>query len=334
MRRWLSPCIFAALGVSGCGTSRLADGFEAGQSRIRVLPSVFIGDVPCSRAAGDALQSYAVKLSQTDQNGQLAVAADAGTATERTSPPAPCDQAIVFAVFPFAFYAAEILGFDRPAAEVQVASAVPRWTATCGRGNGEGEPGAFGPTRAEQGLTVPLRGCTSFSAGDLGTSVSRLVVDVDSARGELVCGSGPGRVGFFEAVLGGTSLRAACGEPLVFELTGPARHHTIEVTGYEIDPDAGIPPLLVDAGPPDAATPPAPDGGLLDASSDSGPPLDAGSSPAASDAGAAVDAGSLDGGNPAVGWVGVARWRTRCLGRSVPGVVSTAGCEPLQPLPR
>jgi hypothetical protein len=243
----------------------------------------------------------------------------------------------VFPTVAFTFYAAEILGFDRPVADIQVGSTVPRWTAACGRGNGEGEgeSNAFVPTRAEQGLTVPLRGCTAFSAGELDTSASRLVIDVGSARGELPCGSGPGRVGFFEAVLGSSSIRAACGEPLVFELAGPARHHTIDVTGYEVavDPDAGILPLPAEAGAPDAATPP-PDGGSPDASSDAGALSDVGPSPAAVDAGATLDAGSLDGGNPAVGWVGVARWGTRCSGRSVPGVVTTAGCEPLQPLPR
>jgi hypothetical protein len=275
------------------------------------------------------LQSYVVKLSQTDQSGRLVDVADAGTTTERVSPPAPCEQAVVFPALPFTFYAAEILGFDLPVTDVQAASTVPRWTATCGRGNTAGDAIAFGPTRAEQGLTVPLRGCTSFSAGGLDTSVSRLVVDVGSAQGELLCGSGPGEIGFFEARLGSSSIRAACGEPLVFELAGPARHHTIDVTGYELGLDAGVP---IEAGSPDAAAPPPPDGGPPDAAlGDAGAPFDAGAS-TASDAGFVLDAGSLDGGNPAVGWVGVARWRTRCLGRSVPGVVRTAGCEPLQPL--
>jgi hypothetical protein len=324
MRRWLSPCVLAALSLAGCGTARLPDGFAEGQTRIRVAPGDFVGEVPCIRGAEGGLQTYVVSLRQVDAAGQGMAVPDGGVSTDVVSPPVECDRAVVFPALPYLYYAATISGFDRPVTPAEAAVAAPRWVAVCGQGGQGADGSSLAPTRALQGLTVPLRGCTSFSAGNPGPGGSRLSVDVAGALGALRCGSGPGEVGFLEATLGSSRKSALCGQALVFDLSGPARYHDIELTGFEFGSDAGASPPPVQAGAPDGG-PALLDAGLPDAA------VDAGTLDASAPSGGA-DAGFADAGSPPVGLQGVARWQTQCLGRSVPGVVTTADCAPLQAL--
>lgn len=312
--RW-SLCVALAFG-SGCSDARLIDGIGEGQTRIRVVPAAFVGDVPCVRGGG-GLQHYVVEMQQLPLAG---TPADAGPAIA-LSPPTPCERAVVFPALPGRAYAADILGFDVAAASVP--NATPRWRATCGRGaNAEAnaENTAFEPTIAVGGATVPLRGCTTFS-GPPGL-VSRLEIDLQSALGDLRCGGGAGEVAYVEGVLESQVLRATCDQALVFEIPEPGRFHTVTLTGFDLPSDAGVEEL--DAGNP---APPLTPG---DAGADGEAATDAGAD-AALEVDAAPDAGAAPDAMPPEP-VGRARWQTQCRGRSEPGVTRTATCDPFAPL--
>jgi hypothetical protein len=336
MRRWRSACALAALSVGACSDSRLVDGFSEGQTRIRVSPEAFVGGVPCLRGAAGALHGYVARLQQVGADGQL-VGVDGGASTALVSGPVPCDRAVLFPGVAGRLYTAEIFGFDRDLTEAEAPDAIPRWLAVCGQGSPSAASDAgvdpLGPTLAVRGSTVSLGGCTTFSELTPGPGRSQLAIDVDSALGELSCGSGPGQVGFLQAALGSSQAFALCGDPLVLEVDGPARYHTVVLTAFELGPDAGVglpdgglpsgPPTALDAGP-----------ALADAAVDASPG-DAGvapSTPAALDAGVSADAGLTEAGVPEPSWVGIPRWRSECIGRSLPGITSVATCEALQPL--
>jgi hypothetical protein len=171
----------------------------------------------------------------------------------------------------------------------------------------------YRPTLSEQGATVPLRGCTTFS-GEPTEAATRLAVDTASALGPLQCGSGPGQVFALRGTLDGETRTALCQEPLVFEVPEANRYYTIELTGLAADGDAGT----GDAGTGDAATPPPP--AVLDASVDAGvDALDASVGAPIRDAGAAPPPD------------GVPRWQTSCVGRALPGATASAVCDPLSP---
>jgi hypothetical protein len=179
------------------------------------------------------------------------------------------------------------------------------------------------PTLSQRGLTVAMRGCTSFFGGRDGAS--QLVVDQLGALGTRPCGLGAGEVSAFRGTLDGVSRTAACGQPLVFDVAGVEGYHTIELIGFEASADAG--PLDASTAPSvrDAAVPDA----SIDA--DAGDALDAGLPPGPRPA-APDDAGASDAGLPPL-VLGEARWRSQCVGRSLPGVASPAFCDPLVPLP-
>jgi len=327
MKRWFGACLMAAWVGVGCGESRLIDDVTDGPTRIRFRPELFRGDVPCRRGSPGALQSYVVNLKQA---GDAFEPNDAGTPVPPglTSVPVECDKSVLFSVAPGRFYAAKISGFDRAVSAAEAASVEPRWTALCGTGSGEDAPDAgrdpYGPTLAILYQTVPMTGCTTFASGS-DEAPARLVVDQVGALGDLRCGSGPGEVSRLEAVLDGTLISAACGSELVFVLEGPAEFHTIELTGFEAvagpgEPDAGV----LDASVSDASVVPS------DASTDAEVP--------ASDGGAEAGGGATSpGGGAAAADAGttadVPRWRSQCVGQSLPGVTSSATCDPLAPLP-
>lgn len=326
MMRRFGPLALAALQGWACGETRLLDGFSEGQTRLRLAPSEFVGSVPCRKGTPGALQAYGVVL----QELALPNSADAGLTTAFTSGPVPCDQAVLFPTSAGRFYGAEIRGFDRVVNEAEARVVAPRWTATCGRGNatvGDAGLDPFRPTLSLRGITVAMRGCTSFD-GPPADSPSQLLVDQRSALGERTCGQSAGEVSSFQATLDGVTRIARCGDPLVFDVAGLDRYHTIQLTGFGLDGDGGIP---LDAGTPapPALPPPAPPPpGVPDAGPDAGEALDASVSlPPAPEA--PTDAGSSGLTAP----LGVARWRTECVGRSLPGAVASAYCEPLEPLP-
>jgi len=326
MKRWFGGCLMAASVAVGCGESRLIDDVNDGPTRIAFRPALFRGEVPCRRGSPGALQSYVVNLHQA---GDILEPNDAGLPLPPglTSVPVACDRSVLFTVVPGRYYKALIYGFDRPVTAEEAASVEPRWSSTCGVL--DSDPGALdaglapnGPTLAVLYQTVPMTGCTPFALGSNEES-ARLVVDQVGALGALRCGSGPGQVSRLEAVLDGTRISAACGSELAFVLQGPAEFHTIELTGFEAV-----------AGPGES------DAGALDASApaDASAGADAAAPPAIGDGGA--EAGAGDAGPPGAGvppfdagsTSDVPRWRSQCVGQSLPGVTSTATCDPLAPL--
>jgi hypothetical protein len=323
MMRRFGPLALVALQGWACGETRLLDGFSEGQTRLRLAPSEFVGSVPCQKGTPGALQSYVVRLQELDRPFEE----DAGVTTAFTSGPVPCDQAVLFPSSATRFYRAEIQGFDRAVTETEVQTVEPRWTASCGRGRptvADAGLDPYRPTLSLRGVTVAMRGCTSFDGLPVG-SAGQLVVDQASALGERRCGQSAGEIASFQGTLDGVSRVALCGEPLIFDVTGADRYHTIQLTAFGLDGDGGT---VLDAGlPPPALPPPAAPATLPDASADAGDPLDASASEPPPAAEAALDAGAPTGP------VGVPRWRTECVGRSLPGVATSAYCDELQPLP-
>ena len=328
MMRWLGPCILAAWASLGCGQSRLLDTLTTQDTRLRLVPESFRGNVPCAKGAPGALQVYVAHFEEVSES---ALQPDAGL-RRVTSDPVPCDRAVVLDdVLPGIAYVADVYGFDRAVTESEPALEQARWTASCGRGSGTSAPdaGLGGPTRAVYGALVAMTGCTTFSgAGSDGTS---LVVDQAGALGSLRCGTGPGQVSRLEGVLEGTRVSAACGAPLAFALPAAARYYAIELTAYEASPSSTSAPPPADgavADPLDASVPDATAADATAAAVDAAPEaeLDAGAPPAPGQAG---DAGPSDAGQD----LGIARWRSQCAGTSLPGVSSVATCDPLQAIP-
>lgn len=319
MMRWLGPCILATWASLGCGQSRLLDTLSDQDTRVRLAPESFRGSVPCSKSAPGALQMYVVHFEEVSESAQMP---DAGL-RRVTSDPVPCDRGVVLDADPGVAYVADVYGFDRAVTESPPALDQARWTASCGRGGG-GASGLdaelAGPTRAVYGAQVQMTGCTTFSgAGSAGTS---LVVDQAGALGDLRCGTATGQVSRLEAVLDGSSVSAACGAPLAFQLPAAARVYSIELTAYEASPGSvrAVPAV---GDPLDASVP---DAGAADAATDAAPGAEL-------DAGAPAEQGSDAGRSDAGQDLGVARWRSQCAGKTLPGVSSVATCEPLQAIP-
>lgn len=327
MKPWFGGCLMAASVAVGCGESRLFDDVNDGPTRIAFRPELFRGEVPCRRGSPGALQSYVVNLHQATD---VLVPNDAGVPLPPglTSVPVACDRSVLFTVVAGRYYKALIYGFDRPVTAEEAASVEPRWTSSCGVVNGDPEaPDAGaepnGPTLAVLYQTVPMTGCTPFAIGS-NDAPARLVVDQVGALGELRCGSGPGEVSRWEAVLDGTRVSAACGAELAFVVQGPAEFHTIELTGFE---------AVARPGETDAA---ALDASVSDASVATDASADAAALPSAGDGGAAAGSGEAGGSGAGVSDAGttsdVARWRSQCVGQALPGVTTTATCDPLAPL--
>jgi hypothetical protein len=313
MRRFGPLALFALQGL-GCGEARLLDSLTEGQTRIRLAPSEFVGDVVCQKGTPGALQTYAVQFQEITGD----VATDAGLTPIFASGAVPCDQAVLIPSVAGRYYAAELRGFDRVVSDAEAATLPGRWTASCGQGGAALDAGLdpYRSTLSLRGLTVPMRGCTSFLDGAPVSNTSQIVVDQLSALGMLRCGQAAGEVATLQASLNGVTRTAPCGDPLVFDVTGAERFHTLTLTGFGLEGDAGA--------PGDAAAIPAPPSTLGDAG---GPPDASVSAPVPP-----VEPGDA-GSTPAVPIVGVARWRTQCVGRSQPGVAAPAYCDPLQPLP-
>lgn len=319
MMRWLGLCSFVALASLACGESRLLDDFSDQDTRIRLAPETFRGEVPCAVGTPGALQSYAVTFREVVQfQGQT----DAGV-YRATSGLAPCDRAVVLNARAGALYTADIYGFDRASTGVEPPLDEARWTARCGQSDGTSPPdaGISGPTRAVYGAIVPMIGCTTFSGAGYISAGTQLLVDQAGALAELRCGAEPGQVSRLEGVLAGTRVSARCGAPLAFDLPSTAQAYTIELTAF---------------GPSSPSTNPAPLSDPLDASVPA--TLADATDAAVSDSGA-LDAGLLpapapgsDAGAPGAG-VEIARWRSQCSGTSVPGATAVATCDPLQAIP-
>jgi hypothetical protein len=323
MMRWLGPCSFVALASLACGESRLLDQPTEQDTRIRLVPDSFRGNVPCSAGTPGALQTYVVTFREVLPSADQPAAG----LYNGTSAPAPCDRAVLLNALPGHLYVADIYGFDRVLTGSEVPIEEARWTATCGHNGVRPDAGLGGPTLAVYGAIVPMDDCTTFSGpGNIRTG-TQLLVDQASALGALRCGSGPGQVSRFEGVLAGTRVSALCGEPLAFELPSTTERYTIDLTAFEAA-SPSTPPM---GDPLDASLPAS----QTDAAADAAPPgasgaLDAGL-PAAP--GPASDAGTGGVDDAGAGGLESARWRSQCSGTSVPGATTIAACDPLQAIP-
>jgi hypothetical protein len=321
MKRRFGPlALMAGCGLASlaCGESRLLDGFTEGQTRLRLVPSEFTGNVVCEKGVPGALQSYVVRLDTL-----VGAEVDAGLETAFTSGAVPCDQAVLFGTIGGRLYSAEVFGFDVAVPATNVDVSLARWTSVCGRGRASREVSDAGldplrPTYSLRGATVPMRGCTPFGGGADGEGASQLLVDQASALNGRACGQGADQVYAFQATLGGQTILARCGDPLAFVVDRADRYYEIELVALQAGAASGA---------SDAGATPAP--GPIDAGVDAAvDPLDASvSEPTPAPGDAAVG----DAGAPVVG--GVPRWRTQCIGRALPGVTVPAYCDPLQPLP-
>ncbi|MEO8184558.1 MAG: hypothetical protein ABI895_37590 [Deltaproteobacteria bacterium] len=317
MMRWLGPCLFVVLGSLACGESRLLEGYSEQDTRLRLTPESFRGNLACAPGTPGALQTYAVTFREALQFAQQT---DAGL-YRGTSALAACDRAVVLSALPGRLYVADIYGFDRAFSGSEPALDEARWTASCGRAD---DVALAGPTRAVYGALVPMTGCTTFSGpGNVGAG-TQLLVDQAGALGDLQCGSGPGQVSRLEGVLAGTRVSARCGDPLAFDLPSEEQFYTIELTAFEASSAAIPAPPLGD--PLDASLPASPADATADAATGDSAALDAGLPPAPGQGG---DSGAADAG----AGLEVARWRSQCSGTSVPGASAVATCDPLQAIP-
>jgi hypothetical protein len=323
MKRGLGPLVLLVLPGLACGETRLLEGFSEGQTRVRLEPREFVGSVLCKRNTPGALHAYMVRFQEVDRNASP----DAGYETAFSSGAAACDQAVMFTPIAGRFYGAEIYGFDRePTASDLVVPNLARWRASCGHGSGgEGVPDGgldpLRPTFAQRGFTVPMRGCTTFD--DVAPDSAQLVIDQASALGSLRCGQGAGEVSGFQASLGAQTVSATCGQPLVFVLPPNERYYTIELTGLELGLDGGAAAPVTDGQAPVAPVLPVPDASIA---------ADA-SAPDALDGGAVLAPPAAADAGPVAPVPGVPRWRTQCVGQALPGLQTSAYCDPLQPLP-
>ncbi|HWO09206.1 MAG TPA: hypothetical protein VNN80_06990 [Polyangiaceae bacterium] len=320
MKRRLGPLALLATLGSACGEPRLLEGYTEGQTRLRLVPTEFVGSVPCRKGVAGALQSYVAVVQQVTVN----YPADAGYDTAYSTGPVPCDQAVMFPAVAGRLYGAEVYGFDHDVTADEATPAAARWSALCGRGRSVYEPTDGGldpyrPTLSQRGFTVPLRGCTSF-LGDSADAPTRLLVDTASALGSMRCGAGPDEVFALRGTLGAETRTALCEDPLVFDVPAADRYYTIDLIGLAADGDAGV----SDAGTTEPGGGPAPGvGPLLD-----GGPGDAG----LVDLDASVGSGAADAGS-APPPDGIPRWQTRCVGEALAGAMAPAVCDPLRALP-
>jgi hypothetical protein len=313
MRSWLCLPLSASLIGLGCSTSRLAESDDNAPTLIRLAPEAFLGEMRCMPGSAGALQAYSVRVFQ------LGTERDAGVPVETelaTSAPVSCINAVSFQAIGGRRYVADISGYDQEPAD----AVAPRWAASCGRGpDGIGPAlddvgsNEFGATRANLNTTVPIVGCTYLGQVAPGATDTRVVVSLAAALGELQCGSGPGQVSDFVAVLDEQRQAASCGAEVSFGDVPLDTELLIQVSAFS----GGA--LLSDAGASDASTPGAP------------PVLDAGADAAPSDAGA-LDAAAPPAGASDAGTGRVPQWTTQCRARALAGVVTRAECEPLQPV--
>lgn len=293
-----------------------------GPSRLRVMPSVFLGDVPCERGIEGGLQSYVADLFEPRAAGP-----DAGPVEPlATARAVACDRQVFFTVPQDQLYAVRIRGYELEASDPRLEdpdAVAPDWTAECGTGAAAGDAGLNpnAPTLSVSATEVVVRDCEPLRR----TAETVLEVTVEDALNEadggLVCGDQPGQISTFEATVAGETQVARCGEVLRF-LDLRIGDHGVLLTAFAaggVSDDAG------GGGPAEVG----------DAGCKPLPPVAADAGFSSSDAGALVaDAGQNCSTVSDAGIVprGPSRWRTRCYGSVVAGQTRRAQCEPLTPL--
>lgn len=219
MRRyaWLS-----ALAIYACSNGTSDPSLFTQPTRVRVSPSAFLGDTPCSDEGG--MQLYQATLFDVTDGLEGAFALPSSDLVACTA-----DAEFQY-VKAGRYYLAEVRGYDRSDLTVATKGAplavddsgtpvAPRWETTCWGQDGV-TPQDFGLGGADLGSPVeeaaggmggasPALGVRSFSKtivtvrgceplSDVGTDgKTRVSIAIDKALVDLRCGSGEDEVGFF-----------------------------------------------------------------------------------------------------------------------------------------
>jgi hypothetical protein len=253
MRRyaWVS-----ALAIYACSKGTSDPSLFTQPTRVRVSPSAFLGDTPCSDEGG--MQLYQATLFDVTDGLDAAFALPSSDLVACTA-----DAEFEY-VKAGRYYIAEVRGFDRSnlraaakgaplAVDDSGAPVPPRWETTCygqdgvtpqdfGLGGATGESaGGMGGAAPDLGVRafsktiVTVRGCEPLTDG--GTDgKTRVSIAIEEALVDLGCGSGEAEVGLFrlkpsepasESSAGGAGgaentetedALVSCGEPLLVEV--------------------------------------------------------------------------------------------------------------------
>jgi hypothetical protein len=257
---------FAWLAVSfalgGCSDDEVPVVRIAHPTLVDVRPEEFLGSVPCLDAPG-AMRRYVAtvydlgpELEDGDMESECGGAGGAGGAGAdddkgfalpsstirrgaEEATPIPCTQRVGFSRIVVGHrYWAEIDGYDRddlvalaPGARVLYDPLTservpPRWTTSCARCD---------PVTGLGSIVRTVDSCEPL-VDAMPMTESSVVVSVDGALDELVCGSEPGEVERFEVTPpGGTTVGALCGE-------------TVSLTGLDVGGTVTFPLRAFEAG--------------------------------------------------------------------------------------
>ncbi|MCC6216638.1 MAG: hypothetical protein IT376_17385 [Polyangiaceae bacterium] len=225
--------------LGACFEDSLGSTGEATPTLVAVAPDDFLGDVPCTAAAG-GMQAYVATLSEV--SGDLD---GAGEFALPSSAPQPCARTIAFGfVVPGLQYVADLDGYDRadltplaPGSRVLIDPAgqpvAPRWTTSCGRGGDREDATLSLPNR-----TVRVTRCDPLRAEGAPTT-GGLAVDLGPLA---ACGGAPAFPRFTVAPRGGPAREASCGERLEWTALEAGRPVTFDVLAFAVggaEPVAG-----------------------------------------------------------------------------------------------
>lgn len=167
LSRYCQTCLLLLLTLGCSSTNSNALPPEA-LTLVGVDPADFMAKGAC----GVSVLRYVASLRDVTGSDKInTVGVSAAPFVVASSPPTPCDQAIVFNnIVAYHAYEAELDGYDRsdiapqvdgsPAMQVEGTYVAPRWTAIC-HGWTDGDGGAR-PGYAYPNITVDLRDCTKL----------------------------------------------------------------------------------------------------------------------------------------------------------------------------
>ena|GEM_PF-683491 len=209
---------------------------------VTVSPNTFGKGVLCGDIEG-AWRSYVATLTDvTDPDKPFVLA---------SSNPSTCIMPISFSwVIPGHKYVADIDGYEQHHSKlvsyggvssgsrhvVEAATGVeiaPRWQASCGRGDGEGD---ITPTTSFLRSNVMVRDCDPLMELYPGSVETGITVDLSTTRGSLLCGDGPGQVDRLVVTPQDPSLavvEASCDATLTFAPVAADKNHKFFVEAFE-----------------------------------------------------------------------------------------------------
>ena len=180
--------VFAVACTTSTTTTDTTNSEDAsGTSRLKLLPTSFLGDTPCSAAPG-AMRSYVATLHMADAEDVALV----------TSPPVPCGVGVLFESYLYdpdgdgqsgietinteRQYTISVQGFEAFAADLDLSAKpapVGRWSAACGSKDAPILPRDDGATLVED--------CTLLVDAKAGSTVTAVTIDPRAALGTLAC---------------------------------------------------------------------------------------------------------------------------------------------------